>query len=115
MWLEGIDHRSALAPAATLLGVSQAVQASSDYGPALWSPAASSNYTVGREGSPVQYVVIHTMQGSYAGSISWFRNPSARVSAGIGGFGAEAGSMSVMLRPFDERVVTAPSRCVLRL
>ena len=62
-------------------GVGQTAQASSDYGPALWSAASSSNYTRGRGGSPVQYVVIHTMQGSYAGSISWFRNPAAMASA----------------------------------
>ncbi len=64
-----------------LLGVNQIAQFSTDYGPARWVPASSSNYTGGRGGSPVQYVVIHTMQGSYAGSISWFQNPAAMASA----------------------------------
>jgi hypothetical protein len=54
-----------------------------DYGPALWAPANSGNYTVSdREISyPINYVVIHTTQGSYSGTISWFQNPSSNVSA----------------------------------
>jgi N-acetyl-anhydromuramyl-L-alanine amidase AmpD len=63
-----------------LLGVAQTAQFSTDYGPARWVPASSSNYSTGRNG-PIQYIVIHTMQGSYAGSISWFQNPAARASA----------------------------------
>ncbi|MEW5851521.1 MAG: N-acetylmuramoyl-L-alanine amidase [Myxococcota bacterium] len=43
--------------------------------------ASTSNYSAGRGGAPIQYVVIHTVQGSYAGAISWFRNPAAQVSA----------------------------------
>ncbi|WP_247661749.1 peptidoglycan recognition family protein [Micromonospora sp. U21] len=56
---------------------------STDYGPAAWAPASTSNYTVAsRPGShPVTRVVIHMTQGSYAGSISWFQNPAAKVSA----------------------------------
>jgi hypothetical protein len=56
---------------------------STDYGPAAWAPASTSNYTVSsRPGSyPINYIVIHVTQGSYAGSISWFQNPSAKVSA----------------------------------
>ena len=54
-----------------------------DYGPALWAPADSGNYTVAnRESShPINYVVIHTTQGSYSGTISWFQNPASNVSA----------------------------------
>ncbi len=52
-----------------------------EYPSARWSPASTSNYTAGRSGESIRYVVIHTTQGSYAGAISWFRNPSARVSA----------------------------------
>jgi N-acetyl-anhydromuramyl-L-alanine amidase AmpD len=54
-----------------------------DYGPGAWVPASSSNYTVSsRETTyPINYVVIHTTQGSYAGTISWFQNPAASVSA----------------------------------
>jgi hypothetical protein len=53
---------------------------STDYGPALWNPASSSNYTASRSAA-VSAVTLHTAQGSYAGTISWFRNPSANVSA----------------------------------
>jgi N-acetyl-anhydromuramyl-L-alanine amidase AmpD len=54
-----------------------------DYPPALWVPAHSSNYTASNRPStyPINYVVIHMMQGTYAGSISWFQNPSSNVSA----------------------------------
>jgi N-acetyl-anhydromuramyl-L-alanine amidase AmpD len=53
---------------------------SADYGPALWNPAASCNYTVGRT-MAITHVTIHTAEGSYAGTISWFQNCSAQVSA----------------------------------
>lgn len=42
--------------------------------------ADSSNFTAGGI-TEVQYVVVHTMQGSYEGSINWFLNPSSDVSA----------------------------------
>jgi len=54
---------------------------STDYGPALWDQASTSNYSVGRSGTAITNVTIHTMQGSYAGTISWFNNASAGVSA----------------------------------
>jgi N-acetyl-anhydromuramyl-L-alanine amidase AmpD len=38
------------------------------------------NYS-SRSGTAITHVTIHTMQGSYAGSISWFQNPTANVSA----------------------------------
>ncbi|MFD8588490.1 N-acetylmuramoyl-L-alanine amidase [Streptomyces sp. NPDC059637] len=53
---------------------------STDYPAALWNPAYSGNYTVGRT-SAINKVVVHVTQGSYAGAISWFQNPSAQVSA----------------------------------
>ncbi|SOD50879.1 N-acetylmuramoyl-L-alanine amidase [Pseudoxanthomonas wuyuanensis] len=53
---------------------------STDYGPAIWDPAHSSNYTASRS-QAVSAVTIHTAQGSYAGTISWFKNSSANVSA----------------------------------
>ncbi|MEW6468440.1 MAG: CUB domain-containing protein [Bacteroidota bacterium] len=56
------------------------VTQSPDYGPALWNPAASCNYSVGRSAA-VSAVTIHTVQGSYAGCISWFQNCQAGVSA----------------------------------
>ncbi|MEM7039655.1 MAG: hypothetical protein AAF570_21960, partial [Bacteroidota bacterium] len=53
---------------------------SADYPPALWNPAASCNYS-SRAGTAVSAVTIHTIQGSYAGAISWFQNCAASVSA----------------------------------
>lgn len=53
---------------------------SADYPPALWNPAASCNYS-SRNGTQISAVTIHTVQGSYAGCISWFQNCAAGVSA----------------------------------
>lgn len=45
-------------------------------------PACSSNYSNYSRGSgDVSYVIVHTMEGSYSGSISWFQNCSSQVSA----------------------------------
>jgi len=52
---------------------------SADYGPALWNPAPSCNYS-SRNGTPVSAITIHTIQGSYAGAISWAQNCSSNVS-----------------------------------
>ena len=54
-----------------------------DYSPALWAPANSGNFAVSNRESthPINYVVIHTTQGSYSGTISWFQNPSSNVSS----------------------------------
>jgi N-acetyl-anhydromuramyl-L-alanine amidase AmpD len=54
---------------------------STDYPPALWDQASTSNFTVGRGGAAITNVVIHTTEGSYAGTISWFNNASSQVSA----------------------------------
>ena len=51
-----------------------------DYANALWASANSNNYGA-RNGAPVEYIAIHTIQGSYASAISWFKNRRARVSA----------------------------------
>src|SRR3954453_19199201 len=45
-------------------------------------PAASSNYSHHfRAASQVRLVVVHVTQGSYDGTISWFRNRHARAAA----------------------------------
>lgn len=51
---------------------------STDYAPALWT--TSPNYS-SRSGTSISAVTIHTTQGSYAGTISWFQNTSSQVSA----------------------------------
>ncbi len=53
---------------------------STDYGPAIWNPAATCNYSVGRT-QAISAVTIHDTEGSYAGTISWFQNCAAVVSA----------------------------------
>ncbi|MEV4947910.1 peptidoglycan-binding protein [Streptomyces sp. NPDC053755] len=72
--------RYAHVPALDEGGSATAGTLSTDYPPALWVAANSGNYTVGRT-SAISAVVIHVTQGSYAGSISWFQNPSSNVSA----------------------------------
>ncbi len=60
-------------------GIDATIQ-STDYGPAVWSAAASTNYGASRT-APISAVAVHTTQGSYAGTISWFKNANAQVSA----------------------------------
>lgn len=62
-------------------------------------PADSSNFTPGGITS-YDYVVVHTMQGYYGGSISWFQNPSANVSAHYC-MRAEDGEVTQMVRNED--------------
>ena len=45
-----------------------------------WVPAHSGNYTA-MNSRNITTIVIHTVEGSYQGCISWFRNPASRVSA----------------------------------
>ena len=57
-------------------------QATPDYPGAKWVAASSSNYTAANresDGNSIDYVIIHTTQGSYSGTISWFQNPAASV------------------------------------
>lgn len=69
-------------PIAPASGVGLAMEyGGSEYGDATWSAASSENYTAGRGGHSIRYIVIHDTEGSYAGAISWFRNPAASVSA----------------------------------
>ena len=53
---------------------------SPDYPPAIWDPAPSCNWS-SRNGTPVSAVTIHTVQGSYAGAIAWFKNCNSNVAA----------------------------------
>jgi len=52
---------------------------SADYGPAVWDPAASCNYTAVYCAKDT--VVCHTIEGSAAGARSWFKNCNSQVSA----------------------------------
>ena len=53
---------------------------SDDYPPAIWDPADPANFSTGRDAA-ISQVIIHVTQGAYAGTISWFKNPEAEVSA----------------------------------
>jgi len=50
-----------------------------DYGPAVWDPAASCNYTA--TSYTKDTIVIHTIEGTAAGCRSWFKNCNAKVSS----------------------------------
>lgn len=50
-----------------------------EYGPALWNAAPSCNYS-SRGGVAISAVTVHTIQGSYAGAISWSLNCASNVS-----------------------------------
>lgn len=50
------------------------------YPSALWVPADAHNFSVGRTAT-IDKVIIHVTQGSYEGSIKWFQDPKAEVSA----------------------------------
>lgn len=52
---------------------------SAQYGPAIWNPASSCNYS-SRAGTAVSAITIHTIQGTYAGAISWAQNCASSVS-----------------------------------
>jgi hypothetical protein len=59
-----------------------AAQGSADYGRAHWRQAYRGNYTQANRGARwIKYLVIHIAQGSYSGTIDWFQNPRANVSA----------------------------------
>jgi len=60
-------------------GSTYSLVASTDYGPAI-SDLTTCNYSA-RGGVAVTHYAIHTVQGTYAGCISWFKNCSAQVSA----------------------------------
>ena len=57
----------------------QSAAKSTEYGPAIWNPAPSCNFS-SRNGVAVSAITIHTIQGSYAGAISWSQNCASNVS-----------------------------------
>ncbi|MDF3028476.1 MAG: N-acetylmuramyl-L-alanine amidase, negative regulator of AmpC, AmpD [Fluviicola sp.] len=54
-------------------------QKSTEYAPAVWNPAPSCNFS-SRSGTAISAITIHTIQGTYAGAISWAQNCSSSVS-----------------------------------
>lgn len=56
---------------------------STDYGPALWDEAHTNNWGLRTGGQQPTNVTVHTMQGSYAGTISWFNNGNQVVNGTV--------------------------------
>ncbi len=62
--------------------IERSQQALLGYEGAIWNPADSSNYNAANRGvGDIKEIVVHTMEGYYGGSQSWFQNPSSNVSA----------------------------------
>lgn len=85
----GIDGRDdsgrtivvAARPEVRAPGFSSVAQAAG-YPGAESQPAYSGNYqTASRGVGDIKSIIIHDTEGSYAGTISWFKNPDAQVSA----------------------------------
>ncbi len=57
----------------------QSSQKSIEYTPAVWNPAPTCNFS-SRSGTAISAITIHTIQGTYAGAISWSQNCSSSVS-----------------------------------
>jgi PKD repeat protein/N-acetyl-anhydromuramyl-L-alanine amidase AmpD len=57
----------------------QSQNKSLEYGPALWVATPTCNFS-SRAGTAISAITIHTIQGSYAGAISWAQNCSSNVS-----------------------------------
>ncbi len=68
----------ALLPPALLPEVSPTSCGDPDYAPAIWTPAASCNFSTANSNKDT--VLIHMAEGSAAGTISWFRNCNSGVS-----------------------------------
>ncbi|KEO83916.1 N-acetylmuramoyl-L-alanine amidase [Tumebacillus flagellatus] len=64
-------------------GLGVTPDATPDYPGAIWNAASTSNYQAATRptSNPINYVIIHDTEGSYSGSINWFKDPTAQVSA----------------------------------
>jgi hypothetical protein len=70
-------------PASNAATAAPALAAGSDYGPATWVPADPANYSVSNRPHyyPVQMIIIHDTEGSYATAIQDFQDPTWAASA----------------------------------
>ncbi len=66
-------------PNGLLYAVKGVYTKSTEYGPAIWTPAPTCNYS-SRNGTAISAITIHTIQGTYAGAISWAQNCNSSVS-----------------------------------
>jgi hypothetical protein len=56
-------------------------RARGDYGGSTWYGASSRNYSNASRPPTINKIIIHVAQGSYAGTLNWFKNPAAKASA----------------------------------
>lgn len=72
-----------IAPTRVALRKPAARARTADYPDALWHSASRANYTPGNRplSHRIDTIVIHTTEGSYAGTVAWFANPAAHASA----------------------------------
>ncbi len=89
--VRGVDGRDAAGQSVTIaarpwldhsagLGTTEQALGNADYGPATWSAAYSGNFQVANR-TAITHIVIHDTEGSYNGTISWFKDPASNVSA----------------------------------
>lgn len=73
-----------------------------DYPDATWNPAYSGNYQSSDRPNtlPINYIIIHDTEGSYAASIAWFQNPASNVAAHYI-FRSSDGDLTQMVRNKD--------------
>ena len=73
----------AIAALSSPVGAQTWIAATPDYGPARWIPANPANYTVADRSHdyPIDMIVIHDIEGSYATGIADFQNPDWKASA----------------------------------
>jgi N-acetyl-anhydromuramyl-L-alanine amidase AmpD len=82
-----------------LLGTSPSVGGSRP--PVRQIPAAPSNYrSASRTASDIDWIIVHTVEGSYQAGINTFRNPSSNVSAHYV-VGTESGQLTQMVDDSD--------------
>lgn len=81
-WARHVKAAGEVVPEEPAGAVSQGVAAAGEYPPSSFVAANSGNYTnASRNTNDVNFVIIHDVEGSYEGCISWFQNPAANVSA----------------------------------
>jgi N-acetyl-anhydromuramyl-L-alanine amidase AmpD/photosystem II stability/assembly factor-like uncharacterized protein len=74
-----------------------------DYPQAHWLAASTSNYTRANRplSNPINMVVIHVTEGSYAGTLQWFRNPRSHATTQYV-IRSSDGDVTQMVREKDE-------------
>jgi N-acetyl-anhydromuramyl-L-alanine amidase AmpD len=83
--------------AISLIGLVPSLAVALDAPAMTWSPASGSNYTPASRKPSM--IVIHKVEGSYDGCISWFKNPAAQVSAHY--VVAHSGAITQMVKDDD--------------